>query len=484
MRNSNLNKYVRDDAESLTFSFDRKGRDHLRRLVLLLTFALGVSPQTSFAQPAAPANPSLPETPASQAIDLATTLRLAHAQNLDIQIARQKLIEAKASHDAALLQFFPWLSPGISFRRHDNLIQDVGGSVVEVHKQSYAPGATFGAQLDIGDALYNSLAAKQEVSAADASFKAQQQDSATAASSAYFDLAFAEGAMLVAEEAVAISTNYQAQIERAVGAGIAFRGDALRVKVQTERNSVLLAQALEQKRVASSRLAQLLHLDPAINLSAQSGELVPLLLIETNRPLDALWAEAQTRRPELRRSTAESAAALARRKQAVYGPLIPSVGAQAFFGGLGGGFDGGPSRFGEQEDYGIGIGWRIGPGGLFDQPRKRQAESRLAASQLTELKVQDEVKREVVDAFTHVQSIANQMQSAERAVAAAQTAFELSQQRKEFGVGIVLETIQSEQDLTRARLDYLRTVSDFDKAQFALQKAVGGEIATAQNNKQ
>jgi outer membrane protein TolC len=36
-----------------------------------------------------------------------------------------------------------------------------------------------------------------------------------------------------------------------------------------------------------------------------------------------------------------------------------------------------------------------------------------------------------------------------------------------------LETIQTEQDLTRARLDYLQAVAEFDRAQYALCKATG-----------
>jgi hypothetical protein len=37
----------------------------------------------------------------------------------------------------------------------------------------------------------------------------------------------------------------------------------------------------------------------------------------------------------------------------------------------------------------------------------------------------------------------------------------------------VLETIQAEQDLTRARLDYLRAVAEFNKGQYTLKKATG-----------
>src|SRR5204862_7348782 len=81
-------------------------------------------------------------------IDLPTTLRLAGAQNLDVQIARERLTEAKANHQSAVAQFFPWVSPGITYRQHDNKIQDVQGNIIAVHKYSYAPGATVGVQLD------------------------------------------------------------------------------------------------------------------------------------------------------------------------------------------------------------------------------------------------------------------------------------------------------------------------------------------------
>src|SRR5690349_20071250 len=83
-------------------------------------------------------------------IDLSTALRLANAQNHDVQIAREKLKEAKANHASAVSQFFPWIAPGISYRRHDNLIQAVDGQLINVHKQSWAPGVTLAAQVDIG----------------------------------------------------------------------------------------------------------------------------------------------------------------------------------------------------------------------------------------------------------------------------------------------------------------------------------------------
>jgi hypothetical protein len=40
-------------------------------------------------------------------------------------------------------------------------------------------------------------------------------------------------------------------------------------------------------------------------------------------------------------------------------------------------------------------------------------------------------------------------------------------------VAVVLENILAEQDQTRARQDYVRAIGEYDKAQYALSRAVG-----------
>jgi outer membrane protein TolC len=50
----------------------------------------------------------------------------------------------------------------------------------------------------------------------------------------------------------------------------------------------------------------------------------------------------------------------------------------------------------------------------------------------------------------------------------------LTRERKQYGVGIVLEDIQAQQDLNQARSDYFTAIAEFNKAQYNLNKAVGG----------
>jgi outer membrane protein TolC len=439
--------------------YDLRFTHFVTAAVLGLTLALGGRAQ---------------ETNAIHLIDLATALRLAGAQNLDVQLAREKLAEARANNEGATWQLFPWLAPGFAWRAHDNAIQNVEGEIIDVNRDSYQLGGAFIAQLDVGDAIYRKLAARQLAKAAEHGMEAQRQETVLAAATGYFDLARAQAAAGVAREAVRISTGYLEQIERAVEAGLAFKGDALRVRTQLERNRLALRQTQEQQRLAGARLAQTLRLDSTVALAAKEEELTPLSLVSTNATLDSLVAQALGARPELQQSKALVQAAADSRKGAVYGPLVPSVGAQAFLGGLGGGNETIRRGLSESEDYQVALGWRVGPGGLFDRSRVRSAAARLKTAQLSGHKLHDEVIRQVVDGFTRAQSGADQLAMARSGLTAAEEAFRLARERKEFGVGVVLETIQAEQELTRLRQDYFNAVSDQNKAQYLLQRAVGG----------
>ncbi len=409
----------------------------------------------------------------AHSIDLPTALRLAGANNLDVQIARAQMAQAEARHEQAVEQFFPWIAPGVTYRRHDDRLQDTQGNILDVHKQSYAPGAAIAAHVAIGDALYDSLATHQLVGAARADLEVRLEQAVLAAAEEYFDLTRAHAGVGVAREALRVSEDYENQLHRAVQIGIAFRGEELRVRVQTEHNRQILRQAEEQERLASARLAEILHLDATLELVPQEEELAPLSLVDANAPLSTFVAEALKHRPELASAKALVEAAEAARKGAVFGPLYPSIGVQAFLGGLGGGKNGSLGNFGPSEDYAAIVAWRVGPGGLFDSGRIRSSESRLSVARLSADKTRDEVVAQVVEAVARVGSLTEQLSGAERSLAAAQETLRLTGERKQFEVGAVLENIQSQQELTRARNDYLQVVAELDKAQYRLRAAVG-----------
>jgi outer membrane protein TolC len=392
---------------------------------------------------------------------------------VDIQIARERLEAARANATSASLQFLPWLSAGVSYRRHDGLIQDVVGDVIEAYKDSYAAGAALNLQVDVGDAIYKTLASHQARVAAEQGLAAQRQQAVVGAARAYFDLLVAQATVDASAEALRISREYESQLHRAVDAGIALKGDELRVRVQSQRNQLALQQAAEQRRILGARLAETLRLDAGVELVAQDAELAPLALVQAAEAVDALVSEALCARPELKEAQALSQVAEQTEKGAVYGPLIPTVVGQAFLGELGGGRDNGPTTSGGSRDYLAAVGWRLGPGGLFDVGRIRAARARVGEASWNVEKLKDDIARQVVEARTRAVSLQEQLETAKEALSVAEQGFDLARGRKEFEVGVVLENILAEQDQTRARQDYARAIGEYDKAQYELLRALG-----------
>ncbi len=408
-------------------------------------------------------------------IDLPTALRLAGASNLEVQIAREKVTEARAAGESARSRFLPWLAPGIVLRRHDENIQAVNGPILDADKQSLAAGITVNAQLDLGEVYYQHLVAKQQVRASEAALAGRTREVVYRAASTYFELARARAAVAAAEDAARVAARHAEQIAATGDAGLSFQGDVARVRAARERADLAVIRLQAEQRLAAARLAEVLRLDPAVDLVPAESELAPLAVVDAAESPAPLISKALAVRPELDEAAARLEAARALRRGATVGPLIPTIGAQATVGGLGGGPAG--SRvtrdWGFSGDYGIGLSWRVGPGGILDTHRERETVARERQGELEQERVRDAIRRQVVEQHTRVRSLGAQVELARKALAAADQTARLSRDRRATGVSAVLEDLQAEEELARARRDYLTTIAEYNQAQYALRYAVG-----------
>ncbi len=409
-----------------------------------------------------------------QPIDLPTALRLAGANSLEVQIAREKVNEARAAHDVARSRFFPFLVPSVVVRRHDDNVQAVNGPILDADKQSLAAGLALNAQLDLGETYFQNLVAQQVVRSNEAAMAGRQRVATFRAASGYFDLARARAAVIAAQEAARIAGRHAEQIGVTAEAGMTFQGDAARVRAARERAELTLVRARAEQRVAAARLAEFLRLDPAVELVPADSDLAPMTVM-ADEELGPLISRALASRPELDESNARLAAARAGKRAATTGPLIPTLGLQASVGGLGGGPAGSSvSRdWGFSGDYAFGLSWKVGPGGLFDQNRQREATARERQGELELERTRDGIRRQVVEEHTRLRSLRAQIELARKALEAADQTARLSRQRRETGVSAVLEDLQAEDELARARRDYLATVADYNLAQYALRFVSG-----------
>lgn len=410
-------------------------------------------------------------------IDLPTTLALAGAQGIEVELARARTAESRAVHEKTRARFFPWIEPTVGYRRHEGHLQDVVGQILDTDKQVYDVGAALVIEVDLGKALFDTLAARQRVSVSEHMDDVQRRESIAIAASRYLELARAEASVEVADESVRIAEDYAGQLERAVAIGIAFQGDAHRARARVERNRQLSSRAGVDRRVAAAHLAEILDLDPAIDLHVTTPELAVWELVDARGSQELLVRTALEQRPELQAGAANARAAAAEHAAARLGPWLPTLGGRAAFYGLGGGQGDALGRFGDGRDYALGLRWRVGPGGLFDGSRNRETAAREHQVALERRRTLERVTREVVEAHTRARALGDQRQMAERMLESAEATLRLSRERRAFGVGSVLETLDAEEELTRARLDFVGLVAEANRAQLELQRAIGADPA-------
>ena len=410
----------------------------------------------------------------SSTIDLATALRLAGANHLDLELARNSVRQAEAKYAETRNRFFPWFSVGAGYRRLDGNTQDTPGNVTDVSKQSYQAGLGVVAELRLGEAIYQSLAAKQRAAAASHAVESVRQNLVADVSAGYFDLLRAQAVLKVNEQSKTLASDYETQVTAAVAAGVVFEADQYRAQAQALRHEIATRKALEDIEVASARLCEMLRLPNGLDLRGSESELVPLEYFAPSAPLGAQVRRALDQRPELRSREAMLEAARSDTKATVKAPLIPDLSLRANTGGLGGGKNGNTGDFDDSSEFMLGVGWRIGPGGLFDRARTESARAAESAEDILLEKARLRITREVLESVARVRSIDARLATVRKLMDACGKTYKLSLDRGTSGVGGVLETLRAEEDLSYARLAWFELVTEYNKAQVTLRRACGG----------
>ena len=405
-------------------------------------------------------------------VDLPTVMKLAGANNDEIQLARVKHTETIAESKQAWQRFWPSLSLGVGYRRHDGNIQDVAGAVFNAYKQQYTVGTNIMIDWSPGDLYYSALAAKQKALAAEQLAEKSRRDIVTQATSRYFDLLSTEASVAIIEDDLRLSHDYEKQLEGAVTAGTAFRADLLRVKTQVSRAKLAIRQEQEKRDLAAAALAETLRLPAQSELRPAKSDLVPVRL-NGKTGVATMITQATQHRPELKAARAATTAAQLERDRARIAPIIPNVQAGYGAGGLGGGFGNNTGNFDDTQDFYIGLGWKIGPGGLFDKQRKVITNAREEATNLQTDQIKAAIGREVVEAAAKSQSAHDQIAINDEAVTAAEEMAKLAKERQASELGVVLEYLLAREELTRARQSRVQAVTDFNKAQHERKRAVG-----------
>jgi outer membrane protein TolC len=436
--------------------------------------------------------------PEVREIDLNTALRLAGVENPELNLARQRVVEAAAFRQLAAAQILPTLNYGGNYDSHTGALQQSNGNILSVNRSAVYVGAGANAVAagtvnipgvflggNISQGIFAYLTTRQVVVQRQFASLAIRNQVFLRVAVAYAELLRAEGIRAVslqardeAREVARITAGYAAE-------GLARKADADRAASELARREGQVLASEGFLLAASAELCRVLNLDPSIRLHPTDAYLVPLPIVPDPQPLRELIALGLLRRPELgERRAAIREAFLALEGQKIL-PFSPTVLIGFSSGGFGGGSNLVSPVFGSMSgrtDTDVIGYWTLQNLGVGNAALIKGARARLGATRFQEVAVLNQVRAEVATAYARTHARFAQIATAEAAVRASQRGFRedydltLNQSGRRV---LPIELLNNFRLLNDSRREYIDAIVDYNRAQFELYVALGQPPADA-----
>lgn len=303
--------------------------------------------------------------------------------------------------------------------------------------------------------------------------EAQEQTIDLQAREVFYSYARARAALLVAEATVGQVEAHRQNVEALVQAGVAAPVDLMRVDAQLASARLGVERARAGVAIAARSLRILMHVqgeDPIIPVGENLLAIPPAPQASRAR----LVEHARDRRAELRALRL----VVSGREEAVTaraGERYPHLGVQANYDYAN------PNQrvFPQTEEFrgtwdvSVVLSWS--PNDTWaGQAGVAQARAELAQARADIAALNDAVEVEVTQAYENYQAARASVEAAQTGIQAAEESYRVRVEQMRAGTAVTRDLIDSEAELTRARLEYVDTLIMLHIARARLDRAVGG----------
>jgi outer membrane protein TolC len=409
-------------------------------------------------------------------IDLPAAIRLADERNLDVAIFLARIEAADARLTQARLAAVPSVRVGATEDRHDGTIQETAGDVIDADRASRFRGVTAGVSIDVADAIFGPLAARQSRAAAAAGSTANRHQVLVQVASAYIRLVQARSELDVMSQVIARASDLAALTANYAESGEGLLADAEMAAVQPALWEQRRTIAAERVIAANADLVRLLHLDANVDLDPIDTVPPSIDIFAGTEDVTELVAQAQDGRPENEQADALLAAAEADITAERYGWFVPSVSLSMSAGQFGGGPGSSIENTDDRRDRSITLYWQFDGLGFGQRARIEEKRAQLRELTLQREKLRDAIAAEVRESHARVAGLKRQIELVDTAVGHAQRAYELNRTRIFDKQGLPLEALQAMQTLASAELSALEIRAALSVAQLRLHTALGNPL--------
>lgn len=287
------------------------------------------------------------------------------------------------------------------------------------------------------------------------------------ATSAYYGVLQAANMVKLNQESVDRLQAHVKNVQAQYAVGTVAKTDVLRseVEVADAEQSLIKAQNSYDLAVAGLNNVLGMPLDTQVDVKDQ------LKYEQVSLTLEDAIAQAMVNRPDL--AQAEIAVAVA--AEGIDGARAgyrPTIGLSAAQGWSGDNFPGD-----DDDDWSIGVkaSWNLFDSGLT-KSKVRQSESTLEKARQQQQQAKDAAQLEVRQAYLNLKEAEKRIATSQVTVVKAEEDYKIAQVRYTSGVGTNLDVIDSQVALTQAKTNYVQSLYDYNTSRAQLEKAMGVRV--------
>lgn len=402
------------------------------------------------------------------ALNLETVLKLAGANNLTVQEYQLKYKQALAEQSKAKEWWLPNIYAGVTTHFLNGAAMNADGKIfTNVKRNNLWAGLGLAAEIDFSKGFYKSLAAKQKAEAVNYESLAEKNQLILKAVETYFDLQMEQLKYLIMQQLVNQADTLTQQIKVQVDAGLRYQSEYLlsQSNVSHLKLSVLEAKLAWQQK--SAVLVNLLNLENTISVISADTAFIPLMV--SVQQVDSLGFQ---KRAEYLGLNAELKSFLSQRKTANQGLLMPKLRI-GFDNGAFGAYS--TSLYNTYQFNGS-LLWTLPLGRLTYNGDLKKYNTQILIQQNQMEQFKNLYRQEIATANAQINIAEEKIFIAKEAVKLSREALSQSIERQKLGTVKPFEVFQAQQFLLQAQVDYLKAVSENNKAQYALIVAMGNNL--------
>lgn len=414
----------------------------------------------------------------SYPIDLEIVLELVEKQNLYLAQDKMQAKINKSQLRQKQVSLLPDITGSFSQSKLSGATQISGGKTVTVDRPTVNPQVAISWTVNPGGRqIYEILASKQRLKAADIQAQGTLQEQMTLAAQEYYKLkaAFAQKEATLksleqAEEQLKVS-------EAKLKVGNGTKLDLMNAKKLEAQQLKALTEAQNAIVQAEQNLLSRLNLEPYIHLiinnknniiNVTNASEIKTLVYGENK-LRELIERAKNNNLTLKRLETELKA-LDHDFKAIRSDFVPSVTLRAYVGKTGPEWN----EMNRNDFLGLTATANLLNSLGFEIPFQLQEKGREREKKRLEMKAQERtLENQVTTAYLNSKNYLTAVEATRIGLEAAEESYRFALKRYETGYSSSLEVSQAQVDLAQARLDSINAILNYNQAQVQLLQAIG-----------